>query len=169
MDRHQLHPPLHSGRVSPRRPLAAAPSWVALPIPAFWLGSPFPPIPYCSLSAMRLPFLPPCPKPCRVHDLVTVCICTGGRGEQDREQPEGLGTGQCGQDSGPDQVHLSSGLRSTLPWDSGSFLDPNLALPCPALPPGFSSAPHHAKAPGGWGPAGHMVLLFRLGERCPRG
>lgn len=132
MDRHQLHPPLHSGWVSPR-PLAAAPSWVALPIPAFWLGTLFLPIPYCSLSAMRLPFLPPCPKPCRVHDLVTVCICTGGRGEQDREQPEGLGTGQCGQDSGPDQVRLSSGLRSTLPWDSGSFLDPNLALPCPAL------------------------------------
>lgn len=81
---------------------------------------------------MRLSSPPPCPKPCRVHDLVTVCVCTGGRGKQDWEQPEGLGTGLCGQDSGPGQVRLSSGLGPTLLWDSGSFLDPILALTCPA-------------------------------------
>lgn len=123
---------------SPRRgPWLLHLAGLPLPTPAFRPGVLFPPIQHCSLSAMRLPSPPPCPKPCRVHDLVTVCVCTGGRGEQ----PEGPWTGQCGQDSGPGQVRLSSGLGSALPWDSGSFLDPNLALTCPALWPLQLSSP----------------------------
>lgn len=126
----------------------------------------------------------------RVHDLCdSVRLYRRGRGGPGWERASRVGAGQQGTDSNPSP----SASRRAAPGQLAMLLSPNLqqfhsfpgsalswikalsgphpclfltSLPAPSCVLS-SCPPEWAPLSAGWGPAGHMVLLFGLGEGWP--
>lgn len=157
-------------------------------LPRLWLRALSPP-PQTAPSLPQAPLPPALSR--RVHDLCdSVRLCRRrGRGGPGWERASRVGTGQQGTDSNPGPP----ASRRAAPRQLAMLLSPNLqqfhsfpgsalswikalsgpqpclfltSLPAPSCV--LSSCPSEWAPPSvGWGPAGHMVLLFGLGEGWP--